>query len=75
MSPNIESYIIYYNNLVYYLLQETTSGIIPSLAALDDVPSLKHEENGYEVSQEKMYPNNIQVLVDICCPPHLGMKT
>ena len=40
------------------------SGITPSLAALDDVPSLKQRE-WIKGEQEKMYPNNIQVLVDI----------
>ena len=66
--PYLKKYESKYRNL-YHLLQqpsslstqETTSGITPSSAALDDVPSLRQRENGYEANQEKMCPNNIQV--------------
>ena len=44
MSQKIESYIIYCNNLVFLSTQETTSGITPSFAALDDAPSLRQRE-------------------------------
>ena len=40
LSPNIEFYTIYYNNRCIST-QEISSGITPSLAALDDAPSLK----------------------------------
>ena len=42
--------------------QETTSGITPSLATLDEAPSLRQRE-WIRGEPEKMYHNNIQVLV------------
>ena len=69
--PYLEKYESKYR-ILYHLLQqpsslltqEITSGITPSLAALDDVPSLRQRE-WIRGDQEKIYPNNIQVLVDI----------
>ena len=63
--PYLEKYESKYR-VLYHLLQqpsliathESTSGMTPSLATLDDAPSFK-------VNQEKMYLNNIQVLVDV----------
>ena len=44
MNPNIESYIILLQQLSLISTQETTSGITPSLVALDDAPSMRQRE-------------------------------
>ena len=49
MSPNIESFTRYYSKPInqdrpVYSTQEPTSGITPSLAALDDVQALRQKE-------------------------------
>ena len=69
--PYLEKYESKYR-VLYHLLQqpslisthENTSGMTPSLATLDDAPSL-NKENGSKVNREGMFLTNIQVLVDV----------
>ena len=44
MNQNIESCTIYYNDPVHLLHKSQTSGITPSLAALDDAQALRQRE-------------------------------